>query len=171
MMLCAHGVGKRAEGAERRDVRRETIPIARDGALFFRRACSIPNIAEHGLLGSEQGAERIRMGGARGGSSACVEGITSASARSAILVRLVRDLGRPVPVEALVKEVGERPQITAALRVLIDQGKLNNAPFEIAKAGEGTASSTRFEERVDADHPSSSTGPGSSPRFFLVLFV
>jgi hypothetical protein len=34
-------------------------------------------------------------------------------------MRLIRDLGKPISVEALVREVGERPQMTAALRALI----------------------------------------------------
>lgn len=37
--------------------------------------------------------------------------LKEASARAAILTRLIRDLGKPVPMEALVKEVGQRAQM------------------------------------------------------------
>ena len=41
------------------------------------------------------------------------------------------------PVAELVAEVGGRSSMTSALRVLIDQGKRNKAPFAIDRTGEG----------------------------------
>jgi hypothetical protein len=102
MMLCARGVGKRAESAASRDVQGETAPIAPELASFFARATSISNSAEQMHVRKRTGDARIRIRHPRAGISAKCCG------------------------------ADKQPQITAALRVLIGSREAQSCPFKIA---------------------------------------
>ena len=69
------------------------------------------------------------------------------SHRATILLRLARDLGKPVTAKELISAVGDRAQFTAALRVLIAQGEKNKAPFTIGKSGEGETATFTLKRR------------------------
>jgi hypothetical protein len=69
--------------------------------------------------------------------------VEEAAARAAILLRLARDLGKPVPVEQLVAEVGEWSQTTAALGALLAQAHGSGAGFTIDRSAEGATYALR----------------------------
>jgi hypothetical protein len=63
--------------------------------------------------------------------------VEEAAARAAILLRLARDLGKPVPIEQLVAEVGEWSQTTSILCALLAQARNSGAGFTIDWSAEG----------------------------------